>query len=161
MVRTVFFDHNRLPKLWAIYLKACGLSARAFDAIHALGITMSHKWAADAYGTLSNLKMKEVQAAVQNKPWTILHDNVNLPLRVFSQRLHNQSHFVSGCAATHHAKNCGQIFPVEDVLYGNDIMDKHMEAQYIYHILRVLYFTILRFYPFPWLDCLKNTWLYQ
>ena len=119
---------------------------------------MSHKWAADAYGMLSNLKMKEVQVAVQKKPWTISHDNINLPLQVFSQRLHNQSHFVSGCAATvwvfpdkaalpldtnqllqkHRAKNCGQIFLVEDVLYGNDIMDKHMEAQYIYHVLHIL-----------------------
>jgi hypothetical protein len=89
-----------LPKLWAIYLKACGLSARAFDAIHSLGITMSHKWAANSYGTLSELKMKEVREVIHKKLWTISHDNVNLPLRIFSQRLHNQSHFVSGCAAT-------------------------------------------------------------
>ena len=67
---------GRLPKLWAIYLKSCGLSARAFDAIHSLGITMSHKWAANAYGTLSELKMKEVQAVIHKKPWTISHDNL-------------------------------------------------------------------------------------
>lgn len=149
---------GRLPKLWAIYLKACGLSARAFDAIHALGVTMSHKWAANAYGTLSELKMKEVRLAIEKRPWTISHDNVNLPLRVFSQRLHNKSHFVSGCAATvwvlpqqaalpldanrllqkHRAKNCGEIFPIEDILYGDKIVDDRIEAQHVYRILRIL-----------------------
>ena len=61
---------------------------------------MSHKWAATAYGLLSDHAMKDVQDAIQKSPWVIMHDNVNIPMHVFSQRLHNQSHFVSGCAAT-------------------------------------------------------------
>ena len=44
---------NRLPKIWAIYLKSCGLSARAFDALHALGLTMSHKWTTEAFAMIS------------------------------------------------------------------------------------------------------------
>ncbi|KAJ3753117.1 hypothetical protein EV360DRAFT_10137, partial [Lentinula raphanica] len=44
---------SRIAKLWAIYLKSCGLSARAFDTVHALGVCMSHRWAAQAYTTLS------------------------------------------------------------------------------------------------------------
>ncbi|KAF8224943.1 hypothetical protein L208DRAFT_450489 [Tricholoma matsutake] len=150
--------HGHLAKLWAVYLKACGLSARAFDAIHALGITMSHKWAANAYRDLSELKMKEVQAVIHKLPWTITHNNVNLPLRVFSQQLHNQSHFVSGCAATvwvlparaalppdtnrllqkHRAQYCGDTFPIDEVLYGDEITDQRMEAQHIYRVLRIL-----------------------
>jgi hypothetical protein len=91
-----------LQKLWAIYLKACGLLVHAFDAIHALGTTTSHKWAAITYGILSSeLKMKKVQPVIHKKPWMISHNSVNLPLRVvFSQCLYNQSHFVSGCVAT-------------------------------------------------------------
>ncbi|KAJ7256724.1 hypothetical protein C8J57DRAFT_1650115, partial [Mycena rebaudengoi] len=75
--------HGRVPKLWAIYLKACGLSARAFDALHVLGITMSHKWTANAYGQLSDRAMQDVRAEIQKSPWSISHDNADFPLRVF------------------------------------------------------------------------------
>ncbi|KAH7905726.1 hypothetical protein BJ138DRAFT_1138187 [Hygrophoropsis aurantiaca] len=91
---------SRITKLWVVYLKACGLSARAFDALHALGIVMSHKWAANVYGQLSHRAMDEVRLEVRKSPWIISHNNVNIPMRVFSQRLNNQSHFTSGCAAT-------------------------------------------------------------
>ncbi|KAG1806164.1 uncharacterized protein BJ212DRAFT_1282726 [Suillus subaureus] len=83
---------GRVTKLWAIYLKACGLSAHAFDALHRLGIVMSHKWAANVYGSLSSRAMEEVREDIQRLPWVISHDNVNIPMRVFSQRLHNKSH---------------------------------------------------------------------
>jgi hypothetical protein len=67
---------NCLQKLWAIYLKACGLSARAFDAIHLLGLTMSHKWTANAYGILSECAiMQEVRKVIQKFPFLISHDN--------------------------------------------------------------------------------------
>ncbi|KAJ3848826.1 hypothetical protein EV368DRAFT_48535, partial [Lentinula lateritia] len=36
------YHRRRVTKLWSIYLKSSGLSAQAFDAMHALGITMSH-----------------------------------------------------------------------------------------------------------------------
>jgi hypothetical protein len=61
---------------------------------------MSHKWTANAYGTISNKAMQEVQREIQTEPFIASHDNVNIPLQVFSQRLHNQSHFISGCTAT-------------------------------------------------------------
>jgi hypothetical protein len=89
-----------VAKLWAVYLKACGLSTCAFDALHGLGLVMSHKWTANAYGTISDKAMQEVRREIQTEPFIASHDNVNIPLRVFSQRLHNQSHFISGCAAT-------------------------------------------------------------
>jgi hypothetical protein len=148
---------GRLTKLWSIYLKACGLSARAFDAVHALAITMSHKWAANAYGELSDRAMKEVRVAIQTSPWHISHDNVNIPLRVFSQRLHNKSHFISGCAATvwvlpphaelppdtnrlfqkHHAKTSKEVFNYSDVLY-DDTADERTEQKNIHRLLSVL-----------------------
>ncbi|KAJ7440734.1 hypothetical protein FB451DRAFT_1058621 [Mycena latifolia] len=149
---------GRVPKLWAVYLKACGLSARAFDALHALGIVMSHKWAAEAFGALSDSAMEEVRRLVQQLPWNISHDNVDFPLRVYSQRLHNQSHFISGCAATvwilplravlslqanrlfqiHRALNCNQMFNFDKVLYGNAIADARMEEQNVFFVLRLL-----------------------
>ena len=90
----------RLAKAWAIYLKACGMSAHAFDAVHLLRLTMSHKWTAEAFRALSNSAMEEVRELVKTQPFFLSYDNVNIPLRVFSQWLHNQSHFQNGCAGT-------------------------------------------------------------
>ncbi|KAJ7930381.1 hypothetical protein B0H13DRAFT_2228277 [Mycena leptocephala] len=148
----------RFAKLWSIYLKACGLSARAFDALHALGILMSHKWTANAYGTLSDRAMEAVRAAIRLFPWLISHDNINVALRVFSQRLNNQSHLVSGCAYTiwvlplraalpldmnrtlqiHRSQNCGEVFDFSAVLYGNDDADDRIEAFNVHHVLQLL-----------------------
>ncbi|KAJ7080894.1 hypothetical protein B0H15DRAFT_786779 [Mycena belliarum] len=149
---------GRVPKLWAIYLKACGLSARAFDALHALGIVMSHKWTAEAFGILSDSAIKDVQELVQKLPWNITHDNVDFPQRVYSQRLDNQSLFISGCAATvwvlplrsalslqanrlfqvHRALKCDVMFDFAEVLYGNPTADVRMEEQDTFFILRLL-----------------------
>ncbi|KAJ7259410.1 hypothetical protein C8J57DRAFT_1640173 [Mycena rebaudengoi] len=129
---------GRLAKLWSIYLKACGLSARAFDALHALGILMSHKWTANAYGTLSARAMDEVRIVIQKFPWLISHNNMNVPLRVFSQRLNNQSHFISGCAYTFRAQTCLEPFDFAEVLYGSEEADDRLEAFSEYHVLRLL-----------------------
>ena len=119
---------------------------------------MSHKWAANAYGHLSERAMQAARTAIQKSPWLISHDNVNVPLRVFSQRLNNQSHFVSGCAASVYilpqeaalppdtnrlfqkfrAQKCKEVFAFEDVLYGDEAADERIEAQYIYRVLRIL-----------------------
>ncbi|KAJ6625547.1 hypothetical protein B0H10DRAFT_2430336 [Mycena sp. CBHHK59/15] len=149
---------GRVTKLWSIYLKACGLSARAFDALHVLGILMSHKWTANAIGTLSDRAMKMVQRLIHIFPWIISHDNLNVALRVFSQRLNNQSHFVSGCAytvwilpmraalpldmnrilQTFRAENCLEPFDFVDILYGDGIADDRMQAFDEHYVLRLL-----------------------
>ena len=149
---------NHFQKLWAIYLKACGLNARAFDAIHVLGLTMSHKWAANAYGILSERAMQEVCKAIQKSPFLISHDNVNMPLRVFSQRLHNQNHFISATAATvwilpidaalpveanrdfntFRALHSDKVFSFEHALYGSEDADDRIEAQHEYRLLRTV-----------------------
>ncbi|KAG1724660.1 hypothetical protein EDB19DRAFT_1644419 [Suillus lakei] len=153
-------SHRRghVTKLWAIYLKACGLSARAFDALHGLGIVMSHKWAANAYGSLSSHAMEEVREDIQRLPWIISHNNVNIPMRVFSQRLHNKSHFTSGCAATVwvlpadamlpaaasdclqscRAENGQTRFALDEVLDGDLLAAACIKNQYIYHVLSIV-----------------------
>ncbi|KAI0668429.1 hypothetical protein C8Q78DRAFT_1098590 [Trametes maxima] len=93
-------DSCLLTVVWTIYLKSCGLPARSFDALHALGITMSHKWASEAYATISRTEQATTQRLIQDRSKIGSHDNVNLPMRVFSQRLHNQSHFINATAAT-------------------------------------------------------------
>ncbi|KAF8834279.1 hypothetical protein BDN67DRAFT_992698 [Paxillus ammoniavirescens] len=112
-------------KPWAIYLKSCGLSARAFDTLHKLGTIMSHKWTANAY---------RAWVDVQCLPWIISDDNVNLPMRVFSQRLHNQSHFISGCTAT----GLTQSFSLEELLDSDLSAHLRIKNQFAHHVLQIL-----------------------
>ncbi|KAJ6586278.1 hypothetical protein DFH09DRAFT_910806 [Mycena vulgaris] len=149
---------GRVAKIWSIYMEACGLSARAFDALHVLGILMSHKWTANAIGTLSGSAMAEVRRIIDKLPWAVSHDNMNVALKAFSQRMNNQSHFISGCAYTvwilplraalpldtnrilqvFRAANCLQVFDYAEVLYGNVEADARMQAFDEHYVLRVL-----------------------
>ncbi|EED77900.1 predicted protein [Postia placenta Mad-698-R] len=62
-------SHKRSNKrLLGVYFKFKGLSAKGFDTLHALGITMSFKWMTNAVEKLSHEAMKEVQALVDG--WT-------------------------------------------------------------------------------------------
>jgi hypothetical protein len=92
--------NSRLPKLLTIYFKSCGLAAKAFDTLHALGITMCQKWAYDGIERLSGRVRNALLDDVTKYPWFGTHDNINIPFRVYEQRLANQSHFDSGTAAT-------------------------------------------------------------
>jgi hypothetical protein len=83
-----------------MYFKSCGLAAKAFDTLHALGITMSQKWCYDGIEQLSARVRKALLEDIANYPWFGMHDNINIPFRVYEQRLANQSHFDSGTAAT-------------------------------------------------------------
>ncbi|CDO71975.1 hypothetical protein BN946_scf184943.g9 [Trametes cinnabarina] len=69
-------SHNssRLTMLWSIFLKACGLPARAFDALHALGITMSYKW------TTNTLKQDTRADVHSGRALLGSHDNLNIPI---------------------------------------------------------------------------------
>jgi len=104
---------NSLQKMFAVYLKFRGLSAKAFDTLHALAITMSHKWAADHVVRMSGAAMKEVTDAMELYPWLISYDNINIPFRVFSQRLHNKDNFSSGAAATVYIKRHAEALTAE------------------------------------------------
>ncbi|RDX45838.1 hypothetical protein OH76DRAFT_1457458 [Lentinus brumalis] len=103
-------DSSIITMSWSIYLKACGLSARAFDALHALGLTMSHKWTCEAFKKISEAAKRATQRAIADFPHFGSHDNLNIPMRVFSQRLHNLNHFINATAATIY------ILPLEALL---------------------------------------------
>ncbi|KAF7980087.1 hypothetical protein HWV62_39892 [Athelia sp. TMB] len=105
---------NRLQKMLAIYLKFRGLSAKGFDTLHYLAITMSHKWTGNAVSRISKRAMDEMVGLMEIYPWFISHDNVQIPFRVFSQRLDNQGEFGNGTAATIYIKRNSQPLP-EDV----------------------------------------------
>jgi hypothetical protein len=90
----------RLAKLLSIYFKSCGLATKAFDTLHALGITMSQKWVYDGIERISAQQNTKLLKDIESFPWFGVHDNVNIPFRAFQQRLTNQSHFDSGTAAT-------------------------------------------------------------
>ncbi|KAF8325907.1 hypothetical protein F5887DRAFT_1065215 [Amanita rubescens] len=100
--------------------------------------------------------MDEVRQMVKSQPFFVSYDNVNVPLRVFSQRLHNQSHFQSGCAGTvwtlpiekalvprinralQETRRAATMFDITPLIDGIPAAAKRLRASYIYHILSVL-----------------------
>ncbi|KAF7291218.1 hypothetical protein MIND_01265300 [Mycena indigotica] len=147
-----------IAKLWSIYLKACGVPVRAFDALHAIGLVMSHKWTVEALKGLSDTALHLIQQFIHLYPWLITHDNINLAMRVFSQCLNNQGNFISGCAFTIYllpshamlstsmnremqifrAQHATQVFDFGDVLYGTpdcDLRMQHLDEHYILQLL--------------------------
>ncbi|KAJ7061723.1 hypothetical protein C8F01DRAFT_1369202 [Mycena amicta] len=90
----------RFTKLWSLYLRACGVPVRAFDALHAIGLVMSHKWTVEAVKALSDEGLELVRNFIHLFPWAISHDNDNIAMRVFSMHLNNSTSFISGCAFT-------------------------------------------------------------
>ncbi|KAL1681647.1 hypothetical protein EV122DRAFT_205192 [Schizophyllum commune] len=92
---------GRFQKAMSIYIKFKGLSAKAFDTLHACGLAMSHKWTGNAVDRISKRALDEVASLMdKNRAWLISHDNLQLPFRVYSQRLENSTQFGNGTAAT-------------------------------------------------------------
>lgn len=91
---------NRFQKLLAIYLKFKGVSAKGFDTLHGMGLTMSHKWTCDVVERISESCIKTVKKMINEIPSTLSYDNMQVSFRVFSQRLDNQNEFGNGTAAT-------------------------------------------------------------
>ena len=102
---------NRFQKLFAIYFKFRGLSAKGFDTLHALGLIMSHKWACDSVSRISQRAIKEAHFLKDQHPWLLSYDNVNIPFRVFSQRIDKQSDIGTGSAATIYIKHNAKHLP--------------------------------------------------
>lgn len=149
---------SRIQKLFAIYFKFRGLTAKGFDTLHALGLTMSHKWTCNAVGRISKSCTEEMLRLMDMYPWLLTYDNLNIPFRVFSQRLDNQGDFGSGTAATvyikrsavplsHNANRCLQETRAEGLknpLTPLDIIQLSLEAyprihtHAKYQVLRIL-----------------------
>ena len=102
--------------------------------------------------------MEEVVKLMQHFPWLISHDNVQIPFRVFSQRLDNQGEFGNGTAATVYIKRnakplsntanddlkkcraTGMLNPLTelDILDLADRSFPRIEAHAVYQVLRLL-----------------------
>ncbi|TFY59955.1 hypothetical protein EVJ58_g5445 [Rhodofomes roseus] len=102
---------GKLQKLFAIYFKFKGLTAKGCDTMHALGIVMSAKWTTNAVETLSDEAMDELRRKIEDYPSINAHDNVHVPFRVFSQRLDNRAENGHGTAATVYVKQDAQKLP--------------------------------------------------
>ncbi|KAI0744525.1 hypothetical protein C8Q76DRAFT_804787 [Earliella scabrosa] len=93
---TIYVRDSCVTGPLTVFLKAKGVSAKALDLLHMLGITMSHSWSVRAYAKISREAMELLQRIIVVLAWWLAYDNVNFAFRVFSQRLDNQSHFDSG-----------------------------------------------------------------
>ncbi|PSS06545.1 hypothetical protein PHLCEN_2v3675 [Hermanssonia centrifuga] len=89
-----------LPRMLGLYFKACGTSAKGLDTLHALGISISQKAIHDTVNAISCSAQQSLRKDILQYPYGGLHDNLNQQIRVYEQRLSNQSHFDSGTAAT-------------------------------------------------------------
>jgi hypothetical protein len=93
-----------LQKLFAIDCKFRGLSAKGFDTLHALSLTMRNKWTGLAVGRMSKRAMDTVVKLVELFPWLLSYDNTTISFCVFSQLLENQGNFGNGTACTVYVK---------------------------------------------------------
>ncbi len=104
MISQLQYQRSRNLTRWVkpltVFLKSKGLSAKGLDLLHALGITMSHRWTVDALGRISDKAMEDLQKVIHLLAWWLAYDNVNFPFQVYSQRLGNQSHFDSGTSGS-------------------------------------------------------------
>lgn len=93
---------NLFHKFFTVYLKGCGLPAKAIDTMSSLGLTMSQKWAFNGIDTLAKHANMELQQQIHDHKllFYFSHDNVNIQFRVYEQRVDRQSHFDSGTAST-------------------------------------------------------------
>lgn len=93
--------HNsQFAKFVTTFLRSQGAPAKTVDLLQAFGLTMSHQWSNRSLTHISANEMTTAREMVQTLPFVMTHDNVNIPFRVFTQRLDNQSHFDSGTAST-------------------------------------------------------------
>lgn len=93
---------NLFHKFLTVYLKACGLPAKAIDTMSSLGLTMSQKWAFDGIDTLAKHANAELKRQIHEQKLLFFfsHDNINRQFRVFEQRIDQQTTFESGTAST-------------------------------------------------------------
>lgn len=106
-------SRSRLQKLLSIYFQFKGVSAKGFDTLHALGLTMSHKWTANSVARMSTKCMEELKHKLSLYEWFGSHDNINISFRVFSQRLDNQGELGNGTAATIYIKPDAKPLPAD------------------------------------------------
>ncbi|KAJ7512820.1 hypothetical protein B0H11DRAFT_1787546 [Mycena galericulata] len=102
---------SRLQKLFSIYFKFRGLSAKGFDTLHAIGLTMSNKWTGDAVGRISAESMTTMKRLMDLFPWLMSYDNALVAFRVFAQRVDKKSSHGNGTAGTVYIKRSAKPLP--------------------------------------------------
>ncbi|KAK7007604.1 hypothetical protein R3P38DRAFT_2644943 [Favolaschia claudopus] len=102
---------GKLQKLFAVYFKFRGLSAKGFDTLHAIGLTMSNKWTGDAVDRISEEGMKVMKRLMELYPWIMSYDNALVAFRVFSQRIDRKGSQGSGTAGTVYIKRGAKPLP--------------------------------------------------
>ena len=88
---------NAFQKFLSLYLKGCGLAARAFDTLSSLGVTTSQKWAFTGIDHIVQLAQWKDSLDVRRRLFIVSRDNVNIPFRVYEPTVNQQNHFDSGC----------------------------------------------------------------
>jgi hypothetical protein len=104
---------GRIQKLFAIYFKFRGLSAKGFDTLHAMGLTMSNKWTGDAVDKISAQGMKAMKQLMDRFPWLMSYDNALIAFRIFSQRVDKKTLQGAGTAGTVYIKRSAKPLPKE------------------------------------------------
>ncbi|KAJ7222322.1 hypothetical protein GGX14DRAFT_326506, partial [Mycena pura] len=102
---------GRLQKLFSIYFKFKGLSAKGFDTLHAIGLTMSGSWTNDSVSRISEAAMKDMRELMDKFPWLMSYDNVLIAFRIFSQRIDKKTLHGNGTAATVYIKRSATPMP--------------------------------------------------
>ncbi|KAK7059555.1 hypothetical protein R3P38DRAFT_3167995 [Favolaschia claudopus] len=102
---------SRLQKLFAIYFKFKGLSAKGFDTLHAIGLTMSSRWTSDAVDRISAAAIDDMKLLLQKYPWLLSYDNALIAFRVFAQRIDNKTLLGNGTACTAYIKRGAKALP--------------------------------------------------
>ncbi|KIO15699.1 hypothetical protein M407DRAFT_47901, partial [Tulasnella calospora MUT 4182] len=112
---------------------------------------MSNTWQNESIEALSEGAMEKIRTFISNFPFFVTADNVNVPFRVFTQRIQNKSSFQSGTAATVYPISNVELFDGKqfratsrtagDLEY-EDLIDieggRRIHAQKVHHILRFL-----------------------
>ena len=73
---------NKMHRPISLYLKACGTAVKAFDAVSALGVTLTQKWALASVERVAKNKMDELANQIKTTRFHMTHDNLNRMFRV-------------------------------------------------------------------------------
>ncbi|KAJ6449356.1 hypothetical protein C8R45DRAFT_1065481 [Mycena sanguinolenta] len=155
---------GRLQKLFAIYFKFRGLSAKGFDTLHALGLTMSNKWTGNAVSRISAAATAKMKDLMDSFPWLMSYDNVRITFRVFAQRVDSNTIHGNGTAGTPLPSTINQALkdmPL-DIFDLAEAADTRRYPHTVYLVLRYLFdapdfnFATFKAPPIRQLQCRKE-----
>lgn len=107
----------RYQKLLSVYLKSCGLGAKANDTTHLFGLTMSQSWVYVGIEQLAESNRRQMMDDIAKYIFYGGHDNLNLSFRVYEMRMSKQTHFDCGTAGTIYVVKDAAAIPPDRVAY--------------------------------------------